>query len=147
MLSWPMNPLATTLESMTGLPPQGGLRTELIDKLHGSRVFDDTLNRLVLQRDERLDQAWQAHEAKEDERLKKRRQSISSLIKEAGKGEVNRAEKEFQPNEDQWTKEVRLIMLAPNEDESFIRIMMKNFHELGPYNIVFSTIIAAPTSG
>lgn len=27
---------------------KGGVRTELIDKLHGSRVFDDTLKRLEI---------------------------------------------------------------------------------------------------
>jgi hypothetical protein len=59
-------------------------------------------------------------------------------MKDAEKGDSIRSENEFQPNEDQWTKEVRLIMQAANEDDSFVKIVMNKVRELVPYSIAFT---------
>lgn len=48
-------------------------------------------------------------------------------------------DQEFQPNQDQWTKDIRLIMQNATEDDSFVRLVTKKVRELVPYNFAFTS--------
>ena len=69
---------------------KGGVRTELIDKLQLNRVFDEAIKRIEIEKGTILDATYHAleayqdrQEAQEDSGLRKRRQSISNIIKGA----------------------------------------------------------------
>ena len=66
-----------------------------------------------------------------EEGLRKRRTSISNLMKDVEK--IETASLEFQPNEASYTNEIRTILSTMHEEDSFISKVLEKIRKIVTY--------------